>query len=383
MKTHPRAAAFGRFRVGTVVIIIIIALAASACSSESQPPTTPVMATPAPTPHSAPEPEPTPEPAPTTPPDMGVNSLTGEYIHANVTGRRPVAIVFDNIRRALPQSGLAQADILYEVLAEGGVTRLVGIFKDFDSERVGPVRSTRNYFIDFAVDHDAIFVHHGGSPQAYNDLRSMNIDRLDGMFEAQVFWRERGRPLEHSSFTGAGLIWGRVNDLGLRQQLDSRQDSVFDFYPILSSPRESEPAAEFEIRFAQGYTTSFLFDESTGLYSMSATHGPQIDEETGEQLTFSNIIVQNTRISMIPGDTAGRRNVDTVGQGTGYVFTNGSVAPIRWAKSSRSSPTRWYNDQGLRLNLNRGRTYIAVADTSPTILATGQEPEDDPHTGQD
>jgi len=70
---------------------------------------------------------------------------------------------------------------------------------------------------------------------------------------------------------------------------------------------------------------------------------------------------------MIPGDNAGRREVDVVGQGNGYIFTNGSVAPIRWAKANRISPTRWYNEQGLRLNLNRGRTYIAVADSSPEI----------------
>ncbi|MCL2618006.1 MAG: DUF3048 domain-containing protein, partial [Defluviitaleaceae bacterium] len=301
---------------------------------------------------------------------------TGEYIYLYVTGRRPVAVVFDNIRRALPQSGLSQAAIVYEVLAEGGVTRIVGIFKDFDSDNIGPVRSTRTYFIDFAVDHDAIFVHHGGSPQAYNDLRSMNPDRLDGMVEAQVFRRESGRPLEHSSFTGYERLWNRIHERGMRTEL-APGHNPFDFYPTLSSPRESEQAARFRIRFAGGYITSFEFDEDTGLYAMTGTHGPQMDGETGEQLTFSNIIVQNTGIRMIPGDNAGRREVDVVGRGTGYIFTNGSVAPIRWAKDSRGTPTRWYNDQGLRLNVNRGRTYIAVVDSAPIISEPYDEADDD------
>ncbi|MCL2616659.1 MAG: DUF3048 domain-containing protein [Defluviitaleaceae bacterium] len=364
-------------------VMIVLALVLSLAGCQAGPPqaATETMATPTPrpmqTPTPTPEPTPTPVPLPTSPPNMGVSNLTGEYIYIGATGRRPVAIVIDNIRRALPQSGLAQADILYEVLAEGGVTRLMAIFKDFDTDRIGPVRSARSYFIDFAVDHDAIFIHHGGSPQSLADLRSMNIDRLDGMAEAQVFWRDRSRPMEHSSFTGAERIWARINDRDMRQQLSTTHEGPFGFFPAPSSPRESKPAEEFEIRFTQGYTTRMAFNAETGLYAMYTSSGPRIDEEIGEQLTFSNIIVQNTQVRMIPGDDAGRRDVATVGQGTGYLFTNGRVAPIRWAKPSRAQPTRWYNDQGLQLNLNQGRTYIAVADSSPIILDPHDTPDED------
>jgi len=308
---------------------------------------------------------------------MGINTLTGEYIYIGVTGRRPVAVVIDNIRRALPQSGIAQADILYEVLAEGGATRLVAIFKEFDAERIGPVRSARSYFVDFAIDHDAIFIHHGGSPAAYNDLRNMNIDRLDGMVEGQVFWRDRDRMKrglqEHSSYTSGQRIWNRVDERNIRYAMREDQPSMFNFFPVPTSPRGAEPATELEIRFIQGYVTRFAFDEETSLYAMSTTHGAHIDVEINEQLTFSNVIVQNTQVRHIPGDNAGRRDVVTVGQGTGYLFTNGYVTPIRWAKDNRTSSTRWYNENGLPLNLNIGRTYIAVTENTPVILATGIE----------
>jgi len=310
---------------------------------------------------------------------MGINTLTGEYIYIGVTGRRPVAVVIDNIRRALPQSGIAQADILYEALAEGGATRLVAVFKEFDAERIGPVRSARSYFVDFAIDHDAIFIHHGGSPASYNDLRSMNIDRLDGMVEGQVFWRDRDRINrglhDHSSYTSTERIWRRINERNIRYAMHEDRVSMFNFFPVPTSPRGSEPAAEFEIRFIQGYSTRFVFDEETSLYAMSTTHGAHIDAETGEQLTFSNVIVQNTQVRHIPGDNAGRREIVTVGQGTGYLFTNGQVAPIRWAKDNRMSSTRWYNENGLPLNINIGRTYIAVTENTPIIVETDIEDE--------
>ena len=360
-----------------LMISIILSLTFTGCGTiASAPQETPAMATPtpAPTPEPTPSPTPAPEPPPLAPENMGINTLTGEYIYIGVTGRRPVAVVIDTIRRALPQSAIGQADILYEALAEGGTTRLVAIFKDFNAERIGPVRSARSYFVDFAIDHDAIFVHHGGSPASYNDLRGMNIDRLDGMVEGQVFWRDRDRINrglhDHSSYTSSERIWNRVHERNLRYAMREDHPSMFNFFPVPTSPRESTPASEFEIRFIQGYVTSFAFDEETRLYAMSTTHGAHIDAETGEQLTFSNVIIQNTQVRHIAGDDAGRREITTVGQGTGYLFTNGQVAPIRWAKDNRVTPTRWYNENGLPLNLNIGRTYIAVTENTPTIFET-------------
>jgi len=311
---------------------------------------------------------------------MGVNTLTGEYIDIGVTGRRPVAVVIDNIRRALPQTGIAQADILYEVLAEGGTTRLVAIFKEFDAEKIGPVRSARSYFVDIVLDHDAIFVHHGGSPASYNDIQNLNINNLDGITEGQVFWRDQARlnqgRRDHSSFTNTERIWHRVHQRGMRYAINSDHPHAFAFYPGPSEPRQSEPATEIEIPFVPTYSSWFTFDEETGLYTMSTTHGPHIDEDTGDALTFSNIIVQNTQIRQI-GDYANRRDVVMVGQGGGYLFTNGRVAPITWVRDDRTSSTRWYNEQGLQLNLNRGRTYIAITQNAPIVHEPSVEYDED------
>lgn len=304
------------------------------------------------------------------PEGMGINRLTGMMMPEENVSRRPVAIVINNLRQALPQSGIGQADILYEVLAEGNITRLVGIFLDFEASRIGPVRSARSYFIDFARNHDAIFIHHGASPSAYTELRSTGTDRLDGMFDAQPFWRDQERVrrglYEHSSYTSYERIWEGVASRNIRDT--SYVPPNFMFFPMRISPRDSEPAAELEIRFSNNYVSRFSFDHESGLYLMSSSHGDVIDEYSEEQLSFTNVIVQLTSISHIPGDAEGRRNVTTVGTGTGYLFTNGSVSPISWSRQNTNTPTIWLNAQGLPLALNVGRTYIAVHNIPPTIL---------------
>ena len=136
---------------------------------------------------------------------LAMNPLTGHYIDEDLAWRRPLAVVINNINQALPQSGIAQADVIYEVLAEGGVTRLVAIYKEMDAEKIGPVRSTRHYFLDFALNHDAVLVHHGGSPQGYAAISNMGAANLDGMHIVRAFFRDPARAaiprmIEHSSF---------------------------------------------------------------------------------------------------------------------------------------------------------------------------------------
>lgn len=356
------------------VAILVFTLALASCTAvEELPDVIETVAVPTP-----PEPEPEEELPPGIPAGMGINPLTGEYMPLAAIMRRPAAIVINNLRQALPQSGISQADILYEVLAEGGITRFVGIFHNFEATQIGPVRSARSYFLDFAQDHDAIFVHHGASPAAYEDLFRMNVDRIDGMVHAPPFWRDQERVrrglYEHSSYTSYSRIWDSVSSRNLRH--DAAPQTPFSFFPVPSSPREAESALEFEVRFSQSYFSRFVFDEETRLYHMSAFQGDVMDEYTDKQLTFTNIIVQLTDISPIPGDGEGRQNVRTIGNGSGFLFTNGSVSPISWQKPSRTEPTQWLNAQGLPLNINKGRTYIAVHNIPPTIFTNLENEEE-------
>lgn len=294
------------------------------------------------------------------------NLLTGYYIDKDIAKKRPVAVVINNLRKALPQSGISQADLFYEVLAEGDITRIIAIFQDFDSIKIGPVRSTRHYFLDFALDNDAMFVHHGGSPAGYDSIKSLKINNLDGMaLEGSAFWRDPERRkqsgmYEHSSYTNKANLLEAIEKYKYRDEKYEDYVGMFQFYDEVTSPANSKESSRISIPFSKAYTSTFEYDSEMGLYSKFQGEDKHIDEETGEQLKVSNIIVQLTDMYIISGDDAGRREVKLVSSGEGYLITNGVYTEIKWEKKSHEEPTKWYFKDGQPLKLNKGKTWICV-----------------------
>lgn len=309
------------------------------------------------------------------------NTLTGLYMNEEVANRRPFAVVFNNNELSLPQSGLSQADIIYEVISEGSITRIIGIFQDFDSAKIGSIRSARHYFIDIALDYDAFFVHFGGSPQAYESLKTLKIDNINGIyldggvktdnFDQVVFWRDADRwkvsnLREHSAFTNAANLIGQAEKAKYRLE---RQDfePPFAFYNSFQSYPGAEPAQRISVSYGGGEPCVFEYDEKTHKYARFQMKGPKphMDSETGEQITVDNVIVQLTSVKPIAGDTEGRRDVTLVGSGGGYLFTGGTVIPIKWTKAGRTSPTVWTFENGDKLMLNKGQTWICITHKEP------------------
>ncbi|MCL2873837.1 MAG: rRNA maturation RNase YbeY [Defluviitaleaceae bacterium] len=310
-----------------------------------------------------------PDPEPEEEPEecfegLSRSHLTGLFIDEEAAARRPFAVTINNMRQALPQSGISQAGIIYAVLAEGGITRLVAVFDDFESEKIGPVRSARDYFLSFSYDNSAIFVHHGGSPQGYDLIRRLGSDNLDGMrLEGSVFFRDPDRfrvpaMREHSSFTSSE----RLIEAAERFETLLPHDftGMFDFYEEPTTPTGAQPADEVIVPFSTSYPMTFIFDAETRLYSVFHRDNAQIDAETGEQLTTTNIIVKLTTLSVVSGDTEGRLDVVVTGGGSGYIITNGSFAPITWQKSEITGQTQFFSANGERLRVNVGQTWICV-----------------------
>ena len=296
---------------------------------------------------------------------LAKSHLTGLFIDEEAAARRPFAITINNMRQALPQSGISQAGIIYAVLAEGGITRLVAVFDDFDSEKIGPVRSARDYFLSFAFDNSAIYVHHGGSPRSYDMIRSSNIDNMDGMrLEGSVFFRDPDRfrvpaMREHSSYTSAARLIEAASEM-FDIILPEDFTGMFDFYDEPTTPLGSQPANEIIVPFSTSYPITFRFDEETRLYSVFHRRNELIDDETGEQITTTNIIIKLTTSSVVPGDREGRLNVTVTGSGTGYIITNGGFAPITWQKSEITGQTQFFGENGQRLRVNAGQSWICV-----------------------
>ena len=302
--------------------------------------------------------------------------LTGLALDEEYVNRRPLAVVINNIHRALPQSGISHADIIYEVLTEGEITRFVAIFQSYIPEKIGPVRSTRDYFTDFAFNHGSIFIMHGGSPSGYTRARSTGIPFLDGMaLEGAVFWRYRNypdwhhntgtRPMEHSSFTSRERIFNHVASAGIRNYMGDNPH-----YGFLFGTHEADSlgaANRVVVPFSPGYTRTFIFDPEQGHYLVENRDGPQRDATNREQLTATNILIQHTHMYVIPGCGMGYRNIRTVGEGSGYLATNGEYFEVRWVRDSHTSPTRWYFTDGSPLILTPGTTWVCVL--SPTTAA--------------
>lgn len=305
---------------------------------------------------------------------MAINPLTGLYIDEEVAKRRPFSVMINNLHKALPQSGIGQADLYYETLAEGEITRIVAIFQDFDAEKIGPVRSARDYFTYFALDNDAFFIHHGGSETGYGAIRKRGLDSLDGMTD-KAFWRDQARlntagMYEHSSYTDAKDLMESVEARGYRTERDV--EPMFTFYDedtalggaALNAPDVVLPFSSYQV-------SEFVYDEGTKLYTRIQSGEEQIDDLTGEALTVKNIIIQQAEISVIPGDDAGRRNVELVGSGEGIFITNGKARNITWKKADYSTPTKWYDEKGGKLKMNTGKTWICVYPSNKTYALEG------------
>lgn len=271
---------------------------------------------------------------------------------------RPLAVMYDNHSNALPHSNLDKAYLVYELIVEGGFTRIMALFKDKDGElSLGPIRSSRHYFLDYVMENDAFYVHHGGSPYSYNDLKKFNIDNLDAIY-SNLFWRDTTRIKPHNSFINLNKINDFIKNKNYRQKLNKDNLFKYDVNGIdLNDYDESLKADEIEFKYSNQMSILYKYDANKKEYKRFRNNLPHSDANTKEQYTFKNIIIYNINNYSI--DQNGRQELDNVGNGTGYFITNGYVVPIRWEKQSRLAQTKYYlNNKPLKLN--DGNTFIQI-----------------------
>ncbi len=278
---------------------------------------------------------------------------------------RPIAVMINNLSTARPyQSGLQDAYLIYEIIAEGGITRFIAFFKDQDTERIASVRSTRPYFLDYVLENDAIFVHWGWSTQAYQDIKSLKIDNIDGIsYENKYFKRDNtlNVAVEHRGYTSMSLINKAINDLNYRQE--TNQDLLFNYSVDeidLSLKEEAIKAENIDIKFSSSTTTNYQYDNDTKTYLRSVNNKANIDYITKKQYYFKNIITYQVKNTSISNDDKGRQSLSNIGSGNGYYMTNGYAIPIKWEKKTRSSQTKYYDLNGEELIINDGNTFVEI-----------------------
>lgn len=296
-----------------------------------------------------------------------VNKLTGMETTEELADIRPVAIMINNIKQALPQQGISQADIMYEVLAEGGITRLLCLFTDYATlPETGSVRSSRDYYIDLADAHDAIYVHCGTSPQATAVLKERNTNNMDGIYFSTPFYRNPDRQKnmgqEHSMMTtGERLVKG-IEQKGYRTESDAAQP--FKFNSVDTAMNSGNTANKMSLRFSYYQKVELEYDSTSGTYLKYQYGEPHMDSNNDTQLTFENAVVLYCEQGAVKGDSAGRLYVNFYGDGEGQYMSNGEYKNIKWHKDSRTSTYTLYEEDGVtELLLNPGKTYVAIAPT--------------------
>ena len=284
---------------------------------------------------------------------------------------RPYAVMINNNHSAWPQCGLKDAYLVYEIIAEGGITRMMALYKDKLPEKVGSVRSARHYFIDYAEENDAIFIHWGGSPQAYSRINK-GINDLDGIaLEGSVFFRDRSlrRDYEHTGFVDLAKVKEYADNKGYTR--DTEKDLLLDYSATeidLSTNEQAESANEITLKYSNYHTTSYEYDTTNKVYKRSMSGKANVDLETGEQYTAKNIIIYKVRnYTLNDGENKGRQDLDNIGSGSGYYISCGYAVPITWEKTSHSGQTIYKYQNGEEITVNDGNTFIQIMPSNGEI----------------
>lgn len=273
---------------------------------------------------------------------------------------RPIAVMIDNHKSAMPQAGLNDAYIVYEMIVEGGETRLMALFKGKNLDKIGPIRSARHYFLDYALENDAIYVHYGWSPQAERDIAKLGVNNVNGLVQsANDFWRAKGKSSPHNvvSTTKNILNIAEAKDYSLK----SDKKSVLNYVSDEVNLDSEQKANKFSIKYSDYNTVSYTYNSDSKKYLRYSRNTKQVDWDTKENVFAKNIIITFVKNSTLnDGENKGRQTLDNVGTCDGYYITNGKAIKIKCEKKSRKEQTVYKDMQGNEIKVNDGNTFIQI-----------------------
>ena len=295
--------------------------------------------------------------------------LTGLSSDADYSLSRPIAVMVNNYHKAMPQIGIQDAGIIYEMLAEGGITRMLAVYSSAESiPKIGTLRSARHYYADIANGLGAVYIHFGGSPQAYSYIQQHKLDAVDGLnYDGTYFFRDAARRKasgsEHSAWSDGENIAKAIVKLSFSTEKDENDPYPFAFMP--EELQEAEvPVTEVKINFSQYNSKSrFVYNAETRLYEKYQYGKEHVDENTGKALRVKNVFILEMPSALIKNDSAGRLDIKTVSSGKGIYVSNGCQYDITWSKAAADKPFTFTLDEtGNPLAINRGNSYINCVD---------------------
>ena len=306
--------------------------------------------------------------------------LTGKLVPETIARVRPISVMLNNIYDALPQSGIANAEVVYEAPVEGGITRLMGIFEDYqDVERIGSVRSSREYYVYFAREFDSFYLHFGQAWYALELLwrnETLNLSGLEDAGKGEgdvVYYRSDDFPAPHNVFTNYDKVQAGIDFRGYPREYSDNYLSQNGHYQFAAddAPVLLENGQDAAV-VATGYDYNnayFVYDEATGKYTRYQFGEPQIDKMTGNPLTYDNILIQFCSWQN-QVDSDSYLDIDVLTGGTGKYITRGKAIDVTWSKDGATredpfaegnfSPTRYYGADGNQITMNQGKTWVCI-----------------------
>ncbi len=291
--------------------------------------------------------------------------LDGIMTGPDSSRKHPLAIMIENHTQARPQTGLIKASVVYEAIAEGGITRFMGIFGTYEAEVVGPVRSARPYYVDWAEGYDAYYAHVGGNATALDQIRADGVMDLNQFSYTAPYWRDRsaGVSSEHTMYTSTTKLRIQANEN------DYSTANNFSVYKFKDDPEEGSdeaktlPQAQKISVDISSYNYNVYFDyvPETNSYMRFMANKAHNDKTSGEQISPKNIIVMT--VSRTPHTTRINENgwlMTTVGSGNATIFIDGKEIVGSWKKSSKSDREIFYDQNGTEIIFNRGQFWICV-----------------------
>ena len=286
--------------------------------------------------------------------------FTGIKTNENPQDKTPYIVVVENSKASRPQSGLSFADIVYETSAEGGIPRFIAIYHSNTASKIGPVRSIRPYFLTISKEYALPIAHCGGSKEALNEAKKdSSIMSINEMTNGKYYYRDNNRKAPHNLYTSSEKILQAIKD----KKYNLKAESSLKFDNEFFNNNDLKEALNITIKPNNVYETSYTFEDGTYTKLMDGEIAK--DAITNSPLTFTNIVVQKTDITLQTDNS--HLNIDLVSSGEGYIFSNGKVIEMKWSKDSQYDDTKLYDLDGNPISLSEGNTIWNIVDSQSII----------------
>ncbi|MDZ7798516.1 MAG: DUF3048 domain-containing protein [Patescibacteria group bacterium] len=288
-------------------------------------------------------------------------NIDGIYDSSENQNPYPVALMIENLVTVRPQSGLDKANLVYEALVEGGITRFMALYCLTEPvESMGPIRSARPYFLDWAKEYNALYGHVGGSPKAMSLISTYNIFNLDQFYDARYYWRDNERAAPHNVYTASKFLVFALRDKEAGQ-------ANYESYEYKEEiPLEDRPEEEKIITIdysSYSYKVEWKYNRGENKYERFQG-GEVFESKEAGQVKAKNVIVQYVKTSL---EDESRLKMETIGQGEAMIFRDGLAIEAKWIKEGRNQRTKFYDLAGEEIKFNAGQTWIQIVPTDREV----------------